>query len=479
MELGDNDHLLGKSEYAWSQNIESTEEANIEDLIANKKEWRVPCPGCKAERTIDTFPRMLYPPEVWITTHKYQVNEQNDGKKTIGSLRFPEYLDLSDVIEPDEDPGVDGDDGDDGDEDDDEELEKLYRLQAVISCNWIDADDDSKFAKEYRTDLRRAEGKWTRIEAPGHQQIDAQDVTFKDVVYQDDFRPVMLFWVRDRKARKSDLARCNRDCAKDIEETASEEIVDADGTSSEGEPEFNEDLDIQLRPELTQRAAVVHLDGYEVRITSTNPRRGIRTEDVLATGEREWSEDEDDGPDSGNPPGRRGAPSGRRPDHSAGRPGEGGDDDDDDDDDAGDGPSKKRKKTKLDLVINAPDENDTRFEKSESEDWTLKRLKVELRLEGIRQDGKTAVVFQRWRDHFNPPESGRDYDNYTGDHLRERLRSLLGRSADIPTYKPSLAAMAKKYDTDRIAEASNEETEDEEEEEGSGSGSQKKKRKSG
>lgn len=230
--------------YTWPLDIEETEETDIEHPISINVTG-MKCPTCDKDIEIDEFPRMLYPPEVLITTHSYDENELN-GENTIGSLRFPEYLDLTDLMEPDGD--MDDDDDEEGEEG---EREKIYRLQAVISCNWVDAGAESGFSKEYCTQLRRKEGKWTRIQAPGHERIDSHDVSFKDVVYYDEFRLLMLFWVRDRAARKSDLARCNKECAvdaqdagKDTDKTATEEIMDDDCLSSDGEPEFNESLNI-------------------------------------------------------------------------------------------------------------------------------------------------------------------------------------------------------------------------------------------
>ncbi|KAK7954675.1 hypothetical protein PG988_015369 [Apiospora saccharicola] len=316
------DYLLSTAKYKWALDIEETQEDNIEDLMSLDVTG-INCTACEVEMEIGGFPRMLYPPEVLITTHPYHVNKLDDGEKTIGSLRYPEYLDLTDIMEPDGDDD-DNDDGEDGEEEEEEgELEKIYRLQAVISCSWVDAGAESRFEKEYRTYLRRKEGKWSRIEAPGHKQIESQDVSFKDVVHEDKFRPVMLFWVRDRKARKSDLARCNKECikdatvaGKDTEETAaSEEIMDLD---DDAEPEFNEELEshFQLRPGLVQKTFIERVDGHDIRITPKNPRRGLVPEEPFATDKRDWSEDEDDWADTSGssgappapPPGPGGAP---------------------------------------------------------------------------------------------------------------------------------------------------------------------------
>lgn len=82
-----------------------------------------------------------------------------------------------------------------------------------------------------------------------------------------------------------------------VPETAtSDTVMDADDFSSDGEPEFNDKLDIQLRPGFLNRACVDRVDGHDTKITPTNPRRGLIPEQPLATDERPWSEDEDDTP---------------------------------------------------------------------------------------------------------------------------------------------------------------------------------------
>ncbi|KAK8001909.1 hypothetical protein PG991_014131 [Apiospora marii] len=81
--------------------------------------------------------------------------------------------------------------------------------------------------------------------------------------------------------------------------TASDTAMDADSLSSDGEPEFNEELDIQLRPEILEilnRTRGDRVRGRDIMITPTNPRRGLVPEEPLATDERAWSEDEDDEP---------------------------------------------------------------------------------------------------------------------------------------------------------------------------------------
>ncbi|KAK8135322.1 hypothetical protein PG984_003262 [Apiospora sp. TS-2023a] len=79
-------------------------------------------------------------------------------------------------------------------------------------------------------------------------------------------------------------------------EAASDTLVDAESLSSDGEPEFNDKLNFQLRPDVFSRTCVDRVDGRDVRITPTNPRRVLIAEKPLATDARSWSEDEDDWP---------------------------------------------------------------------------------------------------------------------------------------------------------------------------------------
>ncbi|KAK7954941.1 hypothetical protein PG988_015635 [Apiospora saccharicola] len=97
-------------------------------------------------------------------------------------------------------------------------------------------------------------------------------------------------------------ANVNRDLRSGLEkissrsEAASDTVVDAESLSSDGEPEFNDKLNFQLRPDVFSRTCVDRVDIRDVRITPINPRRVLIAEKPLTTDERAWSEDEDEWP---------------------------------------------------------------------------------------------------------------------------------------------------------------------------------------
>ncbi|KAK7966433.1 uncharacterized protein PG986_000710 [Apiospora aurea] len=458
------DNILSNEGYSWPLDLPRAEETRIERLIANER-LTIECPKCKLSTLVDEFPRMLYPPEILITRHAYSIIDK-DGVNSIGSLKFPEYLDLTDVMEPD------GGEGEEKKEEmEEEEYEKIYRLQAVISCRW----DGNEFVKDYYAQLRRREDVWSRLHGTDDEET-SETVSFEDILYDDDYRPVMLFWVRDRAAKKPDLEESNPECSrKSTEEpaTPTEEKTevkydrDPDEVPTD-EVEFDRSLVFQLRSGFLNRSCVQDIDGNAVTINVNNPIRVLRQEEALATQERPLSDDEDDWPDDDD----------EDPNTGPGpTPGPG-------DTDTDDVNKKDPKEPKRPIEPKRPkdpknpkayliplNKNDPQLGASQRMSHPERvALMKRLGLVSNRGQIKSPKMVER---HYKGP---RDYDDYTAVWLRQQLERV-GKTLWTITPKPALVNMCVEYDKDQAAADPSQMNEDEEEEEND-SGPPSKKPKS-
>ncbi|KAK8066659.1 hypothetical protein PG997_013406 [Apiospora hydei] len=436
-------NILSNEGYSWPLDLSRAEETRIERLIANEK-LTIECPKCKLSTLVDEFPRMLYPPEILITRHAISGPDRRDGTGWRGGEKKKEEME--------------------------EEYEKIYRLQAVISCRW----DGNEFVKDYYAQLHRREDVWTRLHGTDDEET-SETVSFEDILYDDDYRPVMLFWVRDWVAKKPDLEERNPECSrKSTEEpaTPTEEKTEVNydndpDVDSTDEVEFDLSLVFHLRSGFLNRSCVQDIDGTAVRINVNNPRRVLRQEEALATQERPLSDDEDDWPDDNDEDPNTG------PGPTPGPGDTGTDDVDKKDPKQPKIPPQPPRGPKAYAIPVVPD--DAAVDASqEMEVGPLRLLMGTLGLPRNKNfdDSKTMVY-----RHYNGP---RDYSYYTSEHLRTVLTRL---QLPLPkgVLKAPLVDACLKYDREQAAaEAAQKrkEEEEEEEEEENDSGPPSKKQKS-